>query len=179
MKMRTLVDIRRLAGRTARIGTVRSKGVRSRTTVPSLSSAAKSHAGACAIPRCSRTPILICSISLVRKTPVGIIRCTSFPEPKLQGCMEPRSTKTADRNRWRSSGDSGAPYRVRYCGGTSGACCNSDQESRREERVRLANILPATASGMNLSLGWPPKAVADRFLLSAFTNLIPLLGFVQ
>jgi len=25
-----------------------------------------------AIPRCSRTPILICSISLVRKTPVGI-----------------------------------------------------------------------------------------------------------
>jgi len=45
--------------------------------------------------------------------------------------------------------------------------------------VRLANILPATASGMNLSLGWPPKPVADRFLLSAFTNLIPLLAFVQ
>jgi|GEM_PF-6807364 hypothetical protein len=30
MKIRTLVDIRRLAGRTARIGTVRSKGVRRR-----------------------------------------------------------------------------------------------------------------------------------------------------
>ena len=44
MKMRTLVDTRRLASRTARIGTVRSKGVRSRTTVPSLSSATKSHA---------------------------------------------------------------------------------------------------------------------------------------
>jgi pimeloyl-ACP methyl ester carboxylesterase len=36
MKMRTLVDSRRLAGRTARIGTVRSKAVRRRTTVPSL-----------------------------------------------------------------------------------------------------------------------------------------------
>src|ERR1700693_1343967 len=32
-------------GRTGRIGTVRSKGVRRRITVPSLSSAAKSHAG--------------------------------------------------------------------------------------------------------------------------------------
>ena len=116
MKMRTLVDIRRLAGRTARIGTVRSKGVRSRTAVPSLSSAAKSHAGAWAIPRCSRTPIFICSISLVRKTPLGITRFTSCPEPKLQGCTEPRSTKTTDRKRWRSSGDCGAPCRVRYCG---------------------------------------------------------------
>src|ERR1700687_2250203 len=83
MKMRTLVDIRRLAGRTARIGTVRSKAVRRRRTVPSLSSAAKSHAGAWAIPRCSRTPIRICSISLVRNTPVGITRFASCPEPKL------------------------------------------------------------------------------------------------
>src|SRR5581483_4970308 len=53
------------------------------------------------------------------------------------------------------------------------------QESRRGESVRLANILPATASGMNLSLGWPPKPVADRCLLSAVTNLIPLLAVVQ
>ena len=63
--------------------------------------------------------------------------------------------------------------------GTSGARWNTGQESRREESVRLANILPATASGMNLSLGWPPKPVADRFLLSAFTNLSPLFAFVQ
>jgi hypothetical protein len=60
--------------------------------------------------RCSRTPIRICSISLVRKTPVGITRLASYPEPKLQGCAEPRSTKTTDRKRLRSSGDSGAPY---------------------------------------------------------------------
>jgi len=46
MKMRTLVDSRRLAVRTARIGTVRSRAVRRRTTVPSLTSAAKSRAGA-------------------------------------------------------------------------------------------------------------------------------------
>jgi hypothetical protein len=64
MKIRTFAEIRRLAGRTATIGTVRSKGVNRRRTVPSRSSAANSHAGACAIPRCSRTPILICSISL-------------------------------------------------------------------------------------------------------------------
>src|SRR5258708_19098628 len=57
--MRTLVDRRRLAGRTARIGTVCSKAVRRRMTVPSLNSAAKSHAGAWAIPRCLRTPIRI------------------------------------------------------------------------------------------------------------------------
>ena len=62
---------------------------------------------------------------------------------------------------------------------TARARRNTDQESRREESVRLANILPATASGMNLSLGWPPKPVADRFLLSAFTNLSPLLALVQ
>jgi len=55
MKMRTLVDSLRLAGHTARIGTVRSNAVRRRTTVPSLTSAAKSHAGAWAIPaRASR-----------------------------------------------------------------------------------------------------------------------------
>jgi AcrR family transcriptional regulator len=114
MKMRTLVDSRRLAGRTARIGTVRSKGVRRRTTVPSLSSAANSHAGAWAIPRCSRTPIRICSISLVRKTPVGTTCSASCPEPNVHGCTEPRSTSTTARKRLRSSGDSGAPYRVRY-----------------------------------------------------------------
>src|ERR1700730_9557290 len=114
MKMRTLVDIRRLAGRTARIGTVRSYGVRRRTTVPSLSSAAKSHAGAWAIPRCSRTPIRICSMSLVRKTPVAITRFASCPEPKLHGCTEPRSTKTTARKCLSSCGDSGAPKRVRY-----------------------------------------------------------------
>jgi hypothetical protein len=37
MKMRTLVDSRGLAGRSARIGTVRSKEVRIRMTVPSKS----------------------------------------------------------------------------------------------------------------------------------------------
>lgn len=114
MKMPTLVDVRRLAGRTARIGTVRSKAVRRRMTVPSLSSAAKSHAGAWAIPRCSRTPIRICSRSLVRKTPVGITRFTPCGDPKLHGCTEPRSTKTTERKRRRSSGDSGVPCRVRY-----------------------------------------------------------------
>jgi hypothetical protein len=50
MKTRTLVDSRRLKGRTARIGTVRSNWVKRRMTVPSLSSAAKSNAGAWAIP---------------------------------------------------------------------------------------------------------------------------------
>ena len=94
MKMRTLAEIRRLAGRTATIGTVRSKGVNRRRTVPSRSSAANSHAGACAIPRCSRTPILICSISLVLKTPVGIIRFAFCPDPILHGWADPRSTKT-------------------------------------------------------------------------------------
>jgi hypothetical protein len=85
MKMRTLADTRRLAGRSARIGTVRSKAVRRRTTVPSLSSAAKNHAGAWAMPISSRTPIRICSISLVRKTPVGITRFASCPVPKIHG----------------------------------------------------------------------------------------------
>src|ERR1700733_2301725 len=70
--MRTLVDSRRLAGRTARIGRVRSKAVRRRMTIPSLSSAAKSHAAAWATPTCSRTPIRICSTSLVRKTTIDL-----------------------------------------------------------------------------------------------------------
>jgi hypothetical protein len=69
------------------------RGVRRRKTVPSQSFAAKSHAGAWAIPRCSRTPIRICSISLVRKTPVAIARFAAGPEAKLDGCTEPRSTK--------------------------------------------------------------------------------------
>ena len=86
MKMRTFAEIRRLAGRTATIGTIRSNGVNRRRTVPSRSSAANSHAGACAIPRCSRTPILICSISLVLKTPIGIIRFALCPDPILHGC---------------------------------------------------------------------------------------------
>jgi hypothetical protein len=77
MKLRTLAGVLRLAGRTARIGHVRSNGLRRRTTVPSLSSAAKSHAGAWAVPKCSRTAILTCSILLVRKTPVGITRFTA------------------------------------------------------------------------------------------------------
>ena len=72
MKMRTLAGSLRLAGRTARIGTVRSNGVSWRTTAPSLSSAAKSHAGAWAIPICSRKPTRIYSRPLVRNTPVGI-----------------------------------------------------------------------------------------------------------
>jgi uncharacterized protein (DUF427 family) len=63
MKTRTLADIRRPAGRTARMGTTRSSEGSRRTTVPSLSSVAKSHAGAWAIPRCSRTPVRICSRS--------------------------------------------------------------------------------------------------------------------
>ena len=37
---------------------------------------------------------------------------------------------------------------------------------------------PHDGFGMNLSLGWPPKQVADRFLLSAFAKSIPLLVFV-
>jgi hypothetical protein len=41
MKMRTLADSRRLAGRTATIGTVRSRRSEETMTVPSLSSAAK------------------------------------------------------------------------------------------------------------------------------------------
>lgn len=79
-----------LAGRTARIDTVRSKAVKRRTTVPSRSSAEKSHAGAWAIPRHSITPIRICSISLVRKTPVGMTRFAFSPEPKVHGCTVPR-----------------------------------------------------------------------------------------
>lgn len=114
MKIRTFAEIRRLAGRTATIGTVRSKGVNRRRTVPSRSSAANSHAGACAIPRCSRTPILICSISLVLKTPVGIIRFAFCPDPILYGWADPRSTKTTAGKRRRSSGDSGMPYRMTY-----------------------------------------------------------------
>ena len=114
--MRTFAEIRRLAGRTATIGTVRSNGVNRRRTVPSRSSAANSHAGACAIPRCSRTPILICSISLVLKTPVGIMRFALGPYPILHGCGEPRSTKTTAGKRRRSSGDCGMPYRMTYCG---------------------------------------------------------------
>ena len=83
MKRRTFDDSLRLAGRTARIDTVRSNPVGRRTTVPSLSYSTKSHAGACAIPKYSRTPIRLCSISLVRKTPMGTTRFAVGPEPKL------------------------------------------------------------------------------------------------
>ena len=69
------------------------KGGQKTMTVPSLSSAAKSHAAAWAIPRCSRTPIRICSISLVRKIPVGITRLAFCPAPKLHGCTEPPRDK--------------------------------------------------------------------------------------
>jgi len=34
----------------------------------------------------------ICSISLVRKTPVGVTCFASYPEPKLHGCTEPWSS---------------------------------------------------------------------------------------
>jgi hypothetical protein len=83
---RTRVEARRLAGRTAEIATVRSCEVKSRSTVPSRSSAAKSQAGAWAIPKCSSTPTRNCSRSPVRKTPEGVIRCA---ELNSHGCTVP------------------------------------------------------------------------------------------
>ena len=38
----------------------------------------------------------------------------SGPAPNVHGCTEPRSTSTTARKRLRPSGDSDAPYRVRY-----------------------------------------------------------------
>ena len=49
---------------------------------------------------------------------------------------------------------------------------NAGVLSRREERVRLANILLATASGMNLSLGWPPIRDCSGRQILCLTRLL-------
>ena len=85
--MRPLVDSRRLAGRTARIGTVSSKAEDGGLYL-TLSSGAKSHAGAWAIPRCSRTPIRICTNVTGSEDTCGIARLASCPDPKVHGCTD-------------------------------------------------------------------------------------------